>query len=227
MGDGNYEKVSSKEERVDYTSQDGKKASMTTTTTDTEKRHFIKKLNSRIRLSKDNSMDLFRIQEKICFSSNDIKLFRGILVHTSREHLFSKSAVELANEFNITRPTASNFLKKCRENNLLFKVVTNKYLVNPFMFTPPGAQSDLIAKAQLDWSEYEMKNPDKSKFIKPAQDLIDKHELTNPLSLLLHDPFFMNILVQSIDGKVLSIKQIDALKNMNIMPQQKQGFPGA
>lgn len=171
-------------------------------------------------------MDLFKTQEKICCSSNDIKLFRGILVHTSREHLFSKSAVELANEFNIARPTASSFLKKCRDNDLLLKIATNKYLVNPFMFTPPGAQSDLIEKAQWDWREYEIKNPDKFKFINPAKELIDRYEITSSLELLLSNNFFMDVLMQDMDGKKLSNKQIDALKNLNLTPQKEQGFPG-
>lgn len=217
MGDSNFEKTTVEGASFNLTAADGGVVSVSGKRTVTSTSYPIKRLNSRIWLSRDAKMDIFNIQKSICRSSKDIELFRGVLINTDREHHFSKSAQEFSVEFHVTRGTATSFIKKCVDNKLLYKITTNKYLVNPFIFTPIGAQNESIYNAQLQWREYEMENLDKSKLIEPAQKLKDEYQLTAPIALLLGNDFFMDILQQDIDGKTLTVKQIEAIQKAFIV----------
>jgi hypothetical protein len=212
MGDSSFEKIITENANFNLESSDGEMMRVSGSRTITSKVYPIKKLNCRVWLSKKDKMDIFKIQTAICQSSKDINSFRIVLLNTNKEHHFTMSALDFSEQAGISRGNATKFLKKCVDNELLFKMVTNKYLVNPFTFTPIGAQKELIYDAQLQWQAYEMKNPDKSKFVEPAQKLIDAHALTSPMAYLLGNDFFMNVLLQEIDGKKLTITQIEALK---------------
>jgi len=217
MGDSNYSSITTETTQLTAIASDGTHIPIEGTKTTEQKNYSIKKLNSRIYLNKGNHMedDLFAIQAEICSSSNNIKMFREVLVQTSREHLFTMSAQRFAKLMDVTRNTASTFFKKCLDNKLLHKLDTNQYLVNPFLFTPIGAKAETIQQGQLQWSEIQLQSdledPEMSGLANDARKLIDEYALTKPLALLWKNEFFLSILTQYREGKKLTQKQVDAL----------------
>jgi hypothetical protein len=216
MGDSNYKSETTETTQLTAIASDGTHIPIEGTKTIQQTNYSIKKLNSRIFLNKGEGMqDLFTTQASICSSSKNIKMFRELLVRTDNQHILRMSAKKFAELMKVTRNTASTFFKKCTENNLLHKMETNEYLVNPYLFTPIGAKGEIIEKAQLQWAEIELqsdlKDPEVSGMAENARKLIDEYALTKPLALLLKNSFFLSILSQYRDGKRLSQKQVDTL----------------
>ncbi len=218
MNDNNYSSTSTEAIKLEVTASDGQNFSIAGSKELNETKYSIKKLNSRIFLDvkgNKNMNDIFTTQAKICSSSKDILMFRGVLTNTNNEHIFTMSAMMLAQLSSVTRSSASKFIKRCINEKLLIRSATNIYFVNPFLFTPVGSRAELIEKAQLKWRDIEFKNdlenPEFSGLADTAQELIDKYELTEPASILMNNEFFLSILDRYDSGSKLTDKQIDGL----------------
>lgn len=216
MSDSNHQSVTTEATQLTAIASDGSKIPIEGTRTITQTNYSIRNLNSRIYLNKGKGMqDLFTTQASICNSKKSIEMFRELLIHTNNLHMLRMSAKKFAELMDVTRNTASIFFKKCTVNNLLLKIETNEYLVNPFLFTPIGAKAEIIQEAQSQWAEIKLasnlEDPEISGLADDARKLIDEYELTTALALLLMNNFFISILSQYRDGKRLTKKQVDAL----------------
>jgi len=224
MNDINYESQIIEAIELKVITSDNQEMDLAASRSINEKKYSIKKLNSRIWIDKkDNDMhnDMFAVMSKVCRSSKDILIFRNILIKTDNNHIFSESAIQLSQDMRTTRSFASTFIKKCVDENLLYKKHTNKYLVNPFLFTPVGANAQSIQSAQFEWREIEFKsmvneakeNQTTSTLINSANELIDTYRLTYPLSYLIQNKFFLSILDQFSTRRKLTTKQEESLIN--------------
>lgn len=123
------------------------------TSKSTSKYYNITKLTSRI-----NSMNLFELQEKICKSSTDIKIFRILLENADRYNETRINVTKLSKELNISRRKLTNFLKlalntkSSEDESLLLKLDIGIYFVNPFIFSSKSMRSNkLREQAQEKW----------------------------------------------------------------------------
>jgi hypothetical protein len=110
--------------------------------------YSVRNITSRI-----NSMDLFTAMEKTCKSSKDIYIVNTLFDKAdSHNEIRLSNITNTAKDLGVSRVKLTTFLKRMVDTNMLHKLDTGIYMINPFMFTGRRVRSnELREAAQVMW----------------------------------------------------------------------------
>lgn len=119
----------------------------------TQKTYYpVKELNERINLK-----NTFKSLSEVCRSSRDIEILGEILERTDiTNKILLPNLSELAEEFNISRQHLNTLLNRAEDANLLYKINTRHYMLNPYKIMGAKASScdyETQEMIQVSWKE--------------------------------------------------------------------------
>lgn len=167
-----------------------------------------------------NLMGMFQALSKICKSSADITIMGSILDYAnSRNEILLLSITDIANDLGVSRKQLTVLLKRAEDVNLLHKLGTGRYLLNPYK----------ILGAYASQTNYENQELIQVRW-KEITGLITEKEMENLLELSKHlglenglrpTKFNLNVAGQFKTKQQLSDKQMKALIKHNKIKDSK------
>ena len=112
--------------------------------------YSIKNLTSRV-----NSMDLIETLATICRSSKDMRLLGALLDYADSDNkIVMTNMAEEARNLNINKSKLSVLLRLSCNANLLKKITTGTYLINPYILIGKRVRSnEKREQLQIEWVE--------------------------------------------------------------------------